>query len=148
MLTHHQLFSARSALNGALSSHPPHLNQSLLDSFRAYFPQIAIWFWGHEHSLALFKDGLFGLPKGRLLGCSAFESPVGDGYSPLYPEVEYEPPEVRLGMEKAWLNHGCAVVDLGAETVSYYEYPSWGGDPPADLALKLLAREEILGKRL
>src|SRR6266571_2593569 len=147
LLTHHQLFSARSPLNGALSFHPPHLNQSLLSSFRAFFPQIAMWFWGHEHSLALFKDGLFELSKGRLVGCSAFESPAGDGYSPRYLEVGYEPPEVRLGLEHEWLNHGCAIVDLGSRTVSYYEYPSWGGEPPAGATLNLLAREEILGGR-
>lgn len=33
---------------------------------------ISGWFWGHEHSLMLFKDNLFGLSKGRLLGNSSF----------------------------------------------------------------------------
>ena len=33
---------------------------------------LSAWFWGHEHSLMFFKEKLFGLEKGRLLGNSSF----------------------------------------------------------------------------
>jgi hypothetical protein len=148
LLTHHQLFSARSALNGSLSFTSPFINHSLLESFTPHFAQIAIWFWGHEHSLALFKDGSFGLRKGRLLGCSAFEALAGDGYETKFAEVEYEPPVVKLGKQGGWLNHGCAVIDLGQQTVDYYQFPSSGGDLPQGGELSLLATEQMLGGRL
>jgi hypothetical protein len=148
MLSHHQLYSARSPLNGSLSFRPPDQNKALFDAFGQYLPKIAVWFWGHEHSLALFKDGLFGLRKGRLLGCSAFEIPAGDGYAPKFDSVGYEQPTVRLGMQGDWLNHGCGLVDLGRGTIQYYEYPSWNDQAPTDAALSLLATEDILGGRL
>lgn len=38
---------------------------------------ISGWFWGHEHSLMLFKENLLGLSKGRLLGNSSFHVMYG-----------------------------------------------------------------------
>jgi len=149
VLTHHQLFSARSPLNGPLSFRPQHLNRSLLDAFEPQFPKIAAWFWGHEHSLALFKDGLLGLRKGRLLGCSAFETPAGDGYDRRFNDIDYQLPVVKLGMQSLWLNHGCATIDLGSEEIEYYQYPSWGNlEVPPGADLTTLAREAITGGRL
>src|SRR5262249_10800027 len=104
--------------------------------------------WGHEHSLALFKTGLLGVNKGRLLGCSAFEAPAGDGYDPRFKEIGYDEPVVKLGMENEWLNHGCAVLDLGNKVVDYYQFPSWGDSVPADAELSPLASENIEGGRI
>src|SRR6266851_2796671 len=87
MLSHHQLFSARSPLNGPLSFRDEYFNWDLKHSFEDFFPKIALWLWGHEHSLALFRSGTLGVNKCRLLGCSAFELPAGDGYDPRFLEV-------------------------------------------------------------
>lgn len=148
MLTHHQLFSARSALNGQLSFREQYFNWDLKHSLGDLFPKIAMWLWGHEHSLALFKAGLLELQKGRLIGCSAFELPAGDGYAPRFKEIGYDEPVVKLGMQNEWLNHGCAVIDMGDKVVDYYQFPSWGGAVPADADLSLLASENIEGGRI
>ncbi len=148
LLTHHQLFSARSALNGTLSLRPADRNESLLQAFAPLFSKIAVWFWGHEHNLALYKRGLYGLRKGRLLGCSAFELSAGGDNKPLFEDVTYDSPEVQLGTSDQWLNHACAVIDLGEETVDYFEFPSWGdGGRPDDALLTVRASESILGER-
>jgi predicted phosphodiesterase len=148
LLTHHQLFSARSALNGPLSFREQYCNWDLKHALEDLFPKVAMWLWGHEHSLALFEAGLMVLNKGRLLGCSAFELPVGDGYDPRFKEIGYDEPTVKLGMENQWLNHGCAVIDMGDKVVDYYQFPSWGDAVPADADLSPLASEYIEGGRI
>ncbi len=148
MLSHHQLFSARSPLNGPLSFRDEYFNWDLKHSFEDFFPKIALWLWGHEHSLALFRSGTLGVNKCRLLGCSAFELPAGDGYDPRFLEVAYDDPVVKLGMEQQWLNHGCAVIDMAEKVVDYFQFPSWGDSVPGDADLTHLASEKILGGRI
>src|SRR5216683_2505708 len=88
------------------------------------------------------------LSKCRLLGCSAFELPAGDGYDPRFLEVAYDDPVVKLGMEQQWLNHGCAVIDMAEKVVDYFQFPSWGDSVPGDADLTHLASEKILGGRI
>ena len=139
LFSHHQLFSSHSALNGLNSGRVPYLNQALLDAFRPSFDRIAAWFWGHEHSLMIFEDGQFGLKKGRLIGCSAFETVEGDDpYSVNFPQVKQRSPDIQLGRDGDWYNHGCALIDLGQRSISYYQMRSWLEDQPQptpDLAL-------------
>ncbi len=76
LLSHHQAFSAHAKLNGELSAYPdlPSMNPYLREAFVAHFAgDVAAWLWGHEHNFAAYRDGLFGLAKGRLVGCSAYE---------------------------------------------------------------------------
>src|ERR1051325_5616249 len=88
LLSHHQLFSANSEINK--NSQQPYLNQALLSTFGAYFDRVPAWFWGHEHNLVLFKDNQFGLKKGRLVGCSAYEEALKeDPYKVNYNTVAY-----------------------------------------------------------
>ncbi len=69
LLSHHQLFSpfgSVGSVDGQAYAYNPHLR----GSFQAVMPQIAWWFWGHEHTLAIF-DPYMGLQRGRCLGASA-----------------------------------------------------------------------------
>lgn len=74
LMTHHQLFSIHERLNGKLTDYRKFscINPMLCAELFKYMGNISAWFWGHEHSLMLFKDNLFGLSKGRLLGNSSF----------------------------------------------------------------------------
>jgi hypothetical protein len=45
-------------------------NPNLLTIFQPVLPNIEWWFWGHEHTLAIY-DSYLGLKRGRCLGASA-----------------------------------------------------------------------------
>lgn len=139
LLSHHQLFSGNAEINGKLSEYRamPYVNKYLLDNFRPYFGhKIAAWFWGHEHNQVMFKDGIFGLPKGRLVGASAYEEAVSETpYKSVYPEVPFNP--VELSSSQGYYYHGYAIIDFGRRDnpkasvpIEYFEYPSWGENPP------------------
>jgi Calcineurin-like phosphoesterase len=69
LFSHHQLFSPFSSVgdfNGKGSS----FNPNLLTNFQAVMPKIDWWFWGHEHTLAIF-DPYLELQRGRCVGASA-----------------------------------------------------------------------------
>ena len=77
------------------------------------------------------------------MGCSAFETaPDDDPYGVKFPAVGMQ--AVRLGKTGDWYNHGCAVVDLRAQTIAYFQSPAWLGDAPAGTpALTQLAEEPL-----
>lgn len=145
LLSHHQLFSANSPINK--SGARPFVNEALLGTFSPFFDRIGAWFWGHEHNLVMFKDGQFGLKKGRLVGCSAFQSAEHeDPYEIKFPDVAYSDPMPRLGFSpfggelglQKFYNHAFALLEVSPQRidVSYFEYPSWGRDfdkPEPDL---------------
>lgn len=146
MLSHHQLFSAHVALNGPESGRPrPNFNDRLLDLARPYAGRIAAWLWGHEHNLALYQDGLGGIARGRLLGCSGFEVGSGDDpYLARFGDVPFRSPEVRLSVHGGWYAHGFAMLDLGAPAIEYYAFPSWApARPPAGEPLTPLFVESL-----
>ena len=134
LLSHHQLFSANSKLTEGAT---PWLNTPLHNTFSPYFPdRVPAWFWGHEHNYVIYKDNLFGLQKGRLLGCSAYEESKSENpYDNKYPDaVPYavDMKQVDLspyqGDVENYYNHAMALLEVSPETidVSYYQYPSWG----------------------
>jgi len=138
LLTHHQLFSFNSAINGKAHKHR-YKNESLLSTFKEYFPKISAWFWGHEHNLIIFDPNL-GLEKGRLIGCSGYEanetadSPYYNNHSEI---KEYDPPKYRLDMEQGgidqgYYNHGYAIIETSPDktTVEYRQIPSWDEGEP------------------
>lgn len=129
LLSHHQVFSAHSTLNGSASGQPPYLNKPLADAFSQQLPKVAAWFWGHEHNLVVFADNQFGIRKGRLVGCSAFEMGHGDDpYQALFEQVGVQ--QVQLGKTGPWFNHGCAVIDLAKRSITYYQMASWTDTVP------------------
>jgi hypothetical protein len=147
-LSHHQLFSQYSV--GSLEN--PHciLNEQLLEIFAPYFTtKISAWMWGHEHSFAMFNNGLYGLQRGRLIGSSAYEQAQSSKPAPNASKVPSQP--YTLGALNNFYNHAYALIQFpqaGADNkdlaVTYYQLPSWGADqdnnPPSSVA-SVLATE-------
>lgn len=69
LLSHHQLFSPFAAV-GNVDGRPYAYNPKLFANFQAVLASIDWWFWGHEHTLAVF-DPYMGLKRGRCIGASA-----------------------------------------------------------------------------
>lgn len=67
--SHHQLFSPFSSV-GTMNSQQHAYNPNLFANFQSVLPKVDIWFWGHEHTLALY-DPYMGLVRGRCVGASA-----------------------------------------------------------------------------
>ncbi len=146
LFSHHQLFSAHSALNGPRSGRSrPNFNDDLYGAVAMHLDRIALWMWGHEHSLAVYQDGLCGLEKCRLVGCSAFEMGAGDDpYRVAFDDVPHRKPAVQLSMVDGLYCHGLAVIDLGQASVEYYQGQSWSGAAPATTQpLALIHREDL-----
>ncbi|MGD1058878.1 MAG: metallophosphoesterase [Solirubrobacteraceae bacterium] len=150
MLSHNQLFSAHDTLNTGAT---PYLNTYLHTAFQPYFASdIAAWLWGHEHNFAMYQEGLFGLSKGRLVGCSAYEELVSaDPYGVKYKQVPYlDPSKYQLQARGDYYDHGYAVVDLKRAQLSdpvkihYYGFPSWGYKRPSSLESTLICCEELV----
>ncbi len=147
LLSHHQLFSANSRLNGSIRGYPPNINTFLQEAFAPYFAsKIAAWLWGHEHNMVLYQNNLLGLAKGRLIGASAYEETTAeDPYKVNYPDIPYlDPTKYRLDAANGYFNHGYAVINLRRTNpsdpinIGYYQYPSWGGtnpNPPSEASL-------------
>jgi Calcineurin-like phosphoesterase len=155
LLSHHQLFSANARLNGRLSPYAdlPYMNPYLREAFEPYFAtDIAAWLWGHEHNFVAYQNDLFGLPKARLIGCSAYEELVSaDPYKVNYPQVPYlDPTGYRVASEAGYYNHGYSIIDFSARssptdpvTISHYQFPSWGSTAPPSPASSLLLTEQL-----
>lgn len=134
LMSHHQLFSRAAAIDDKVT---PYFSRYLHSYFSPYFNKIAAWFWGHEHSYAIYPDGIYGLSKGRLLGSSSYEVPSSndssDVYANNYPLVPYAPFS-QPGQSEGYYDHVCAVLDFkrtnpdDAINVKYYSFPSWGQD--------------------
>lgn len=115
LLSHHQLFSAYDEIDGG-----KHFNQKLYDQMSSIFPEVSMWFWGHEHNLVIFKRYMGML--GCCIGCGAFPVGIDEIPSkPKFPDVPVE--DVKLGKGAGLYNHGYAIVELSGPTatVSYYQ---------------------------
>lgn len=175
MLSHHQLFSANASINGSTQPGSDYLNDFLITYFQPYFSNpngssIRAWFWGHEHAYGIFEDGLYGLPMGRLVGCSGYEeeqtpnliqsnpyaqpvaSPLvnyGTGMTlPGYDTLTWPYPEISTSSTLNWYNHVFACIDFtapSAPVVSYYQFPAWAQNSsvPASPAISPLTSETI-----
>lgn len=131
LLSHHPLFSALSRIG---PGGPDGWNPRLLDAFRRFAAagRVAAWFWGHEHTMALYAPHA-GLARGRCIGCGAIPMLVADGlYAPLpglHDPAPLLPP--RLGHDGQVQDHGYAVVHTGADGSARAEY--WGVGAKAGL---------------
>ncbi|MGN6352003.1 MAG: metallophosphoesterase [Parafilimonas sp.] len=152
MMSHHQLFT-RDSENMIDSDVEPFFNRYLHGYFSRYFNKIAAWYWGHEHSFAIYQDGIFGLAKGRLLGSSSYEVPQTESSSNrYYPIVPYARNNVQPPVDNdGFFYHACAVFDFKRTNpsdpinVKYYSFPSWAQyeSMPSNAALALMLSEEI-----
>lgn len=70
MFSHHQLFSMRESCAQMDDNKPSAVNYKLYQQLLPILSDIAIWFWGHEHSIQAYEPYI-GLEKGRLIGASA-----------------------------------------------------------------------------
>lgn len=151
LLSHHQLFSAVQEIDHRT---PQFVNTHLLSDFRNYFlNQVPLWFWGHEHSYAIYTWGLFGLNQGRLLGSSSFETSqkTDHPYRVAFPEVPFDSSMSIPHQTEGFYDHACAVLDFGpgsaprVASLQYYGFPSWGQEdaPPASPQLYSLYAEPV-----
>jgi hypothetical protein len=138
LLSHHQLFSSAGigrSPGGDLLAVNPRLHEGL----SSVLGQVACWFWGHEHNLAIFGP-YAGLARGRCIGSGAVPILVGQHpYTPapglILPDGEAEPPApipgTRLGDNGTIFNHAFAVLRLEGPraTASYYQSDTTGAEP-------------------
>lgn len=125
LLSHHQAFSNHDRLGGDPDEPPEKdaINKRLIKIFQPYFNQIAGWFWGHEHNLAIYHE--FMGVKGRC---------VGHGARPVSIRKFLDLPEPSIPVEKVRLdtagdgrhyNHGFELIRLNGRgnpaDVIYYE---------------------------
>ena len=69
LLSHHQLFSSFSSV-GRVDGKDYAYNPNLYSTFKGVLSKVEWWFWGHEHTLAIY-DPYMGLRRGRCVGASA-----------------------------------------------------------------------------
>jgi hypothetical protein len=134
LLSHHQPFSAFSAIGkpdekGCLAPTNPHLIKAL-NAFQVN-GRIAAWFWGHEHTLTIYKP-FAGLTHGRCIGHGAVPVSVRDDiYKPLpgltsVPEII---PDTMLRQQGGVWAHGYAMLNLGPDAVAARYYQDVDGKP-------------------
>ena len=162
LLSHHQLFSANTAINGmeSVMKVVPYFNPYLYRVFWDFMTtKVAGWIWGHEHNFVMYQNEMLDLAKGRLVGNSAYEElTASDPYKINYPQIPYlisEPgyDKYKLGTNSdsngvAYYNHGYAILDFGGRktptdkiNASYFQFPAWGDQPPAKLSSTLIFSE-------
>jgi len=129
-----QWHTSSEQLPGGLSDDvPPAANTRLLDQFPTdVLKGVSAWFWGHEHSAAIFKP-YAGLQRGRLLGNGCIPTPKPPLYN-IYgenPKTDGAPwgghPQVingsQLGTGHSFWNLGFATISLeaGRAHARYFE---------------------------
>jgi Calcineurin-like phosphoesterase len=134
LLSHHQLFSPFASVgnyNGQGSAYNP----NLYANFQSVLSNVTLWFWGHEHTLALY-DPYMGLQRGRCLGASAV--PVFTDQQQYAPATGLQTwqngplptwnPNVILGDNGTDYNNAFAMMTLSGSsaTVDYYQVPPLG----------------------
>jgi hypothetical protein len=86
LLSHHQPFTRNSPIAGQA------VNSRLLRQFENWFPQIALWLWGHEHNQVIYAP-FGGLAKGRCLGASAIPNSFPPDLYAVADELHGLPPD-------------------------------------------------------
>jgi hypothetical protein len=131
LLSHHPLFSAFASVGrdglGAFGYNP-----RLYQGFQTVLDRIALWFWGHEHTLAVYEP-FMKLDRGRCVGCSAvpvFKNQqayvLDKSLSTLNPQVfPTWVAKAQVGNNGTDYNHAFALLSLKGPqaSVEYYEIP-------------------------
>jgi hypothetical protein len=136
LLSHHQLFSPFSSVGNNSDGKASSYNPFLLNTFHKVISQVDIWFWGHEHTLALY-DPYLGLVRGRCVGASAIpvftdeQSFVADNDLTLPAQEKGLPgwnAVADLGSTDGCYNNAFAIMTISKATakVSYYQVPLGG----------------------
>jgi Calcineurin-like phosphoesterase len=130
LLSHHQFFSVFAQIgpaqpNGSLTAYNPNLDKTFnrfVAAAKTGSGTIAAWFWGHEHTLTIYKP-YCGLDKGRCVGHGAVPVLVQDEASPLSKIVN--PPDVisvPLGVDGQVHAHGFVILRFGQDGSCRAEY--------------------------
>jgi len=138
LLSHHQLFSPFSSV-GDFDHHKKYAyNPNLYSVFRGVLPSVEWWFWGHEHTLAVY-DSYMGLNRGRCVGCSAIpvfrnqQSYTTDASLETYAPGDFPTWNLhaQLGNNGTDYNHAFALLELNGKKASatYWEIPMGGATP-------------------
>ncbi|HEX5690011.1 MAG TPA: hypothetical protein VFX76_08410, partial [Roseiflexaceae bacterium] len=146
LLSHHQLFSATSAVGVDSAGQKLAVNTRLYEAFQDVLGGVNTWLWGHEHNLTMY-DSYLGLARGRCIGAGAVPIRVSENpYTPdptlVLPPGQSSPPPlntaVQLGDDGESYNHAYAVLTLRgpAAEIAYYQLPAEG-------ASELLFAEQI-----
>ncbi|MGA2249157.1 metallophosphoesterase family protein [Terracidiphilus sp.] len=134
LLSHHQLLSAFGSV-GSVNGQKYAYNPNLYGSFQGVLPQVAAWFWGHEHTLAVYEPYM-GLQMGCCVGASAV--PVftnQQSYASAAGLQTYQGaqmpvwnPGAVLGNNGTDYNNAFAMITLNGQTatVDYYQVPPLG----------------------
>jgi predicted phosphodiesterase len=121
LLSHHPLFSAYESIGETF------YNEPLYEQLAPLLDRIDVWFWGHEHRLAVYEEfNALGatLKRGRVIGCGGFPVQVSEqSDTPLWPEVRVNE-SAKLGRAGDFYNQGYAILELDgpAAKVSYFQH--------------------------
>ena len=131
LFSHHQLFSPFSSV-GTANNRQCAYNPNLFANFQSVLPKVDIWFWGHEHTLALY-DPYMGLGRGRCVGASAVpvftnqQQYAADTGLLTYQNAPLPvwSPAATLGNNGTEYNNAFAIMTLNGATatVNYYQVP-------------------------
>ena len=133
LLSHHQLFSAFSPIGSAdAQGKQSAVNPHLLKAFKRMTQTkgVAAWFWGHEHTLSIYKS-FAGLERGRCLGHGAVPvSVIDEIYEPLV-NLDDTPLLMnpsKLGTSGGVYNHGYTLLTFngGSCRAEYYQLTNSG----------------------
>ena len=119
LLSHHQLYTAFESIG----EQGNRLNQKLFSQLSDLLPQVAVWFWGHEHNLVIY--GKYQGVLGRCIGHGGFPVDVD-----LVKTQDQSVPVIKTalspGQDQALFQHGYVIMDLagGASAVTYYQFDS------------------------
>ncbi len=131
LLSHHQFFSAFARIgppaqsDGSLAAYNPNLDATynrFVAAAKTGGGAIAAWFWGHEHTLTVYKP-YRDLEKGRCIGHGAIPVLAQDEDSPLNKIVN--PPDVisvPLGIVGQVHAHGFVILRFGQDGSCRAEY--------------------------
>jgi predicted phosphodiesterase len=133
LLSHHQLFSAYSQIgvaqpNGRFLAYNGELKK-VLDRLQHGGKKIAAWYWGHEHTLSIYKPYL-DLRRGRCLGHSAIPVFAQDEPYKIIDEIDNPPAIVdgtKLSLKDGVYAHGFAMLTLGQQTATADYFEDRGG---------------------
>jgi hypothetical protein len=138
LLSHHQLFSPFTSVGDFDYHKRCAYNPNLYSVFKGELSKVEWWFWGHEHTLAIY-DGYMGLNRGRCVGCSAIpvfknqQSYSTDTSLETFTPGQYSAwnHHAQLGNNGTDYNHAFAILELSGSnaTATYYEI-ALGGTAP------------------
>ncbi len=117
LLSHHQLFTSFESIGKPGVK----VNPNLIGQLQDVLPDVAVWFWGHEHNLVIY-DKYQGV-MGRCIGHGAFPVDVDQLETP-DPNVPVRKVALSPEDDGATFQHGYVVMELTGSTarVTYFQF--------------------------